>query len=461
MSHHTSTNEPATTSSGVADRASTEKAAVPGGHGTSTAHTSAGSGPGRLSLYDLQRPAVIADPWPWHWALLAADGLCWDPTVRSWLAGRHADVSRLLADPQFSAVTDHARSARSAPAAVRHLFPLLDAHVSFVDPPEHTRLRRILADPFKPRHVEALEGFIAAAVAAALDRTAATGHIDVVTDLAYRIPLQVIQHLLGLDEVDLPTLRRWSNAWGDVVAAPGHLPTGDTTRLLDDVNDLIDHLHRTVAAHRAEPRDTVTAGLVAATDTGRISEVELIANLMMLVTAGHETTANLIGNAVAALLDHPGLADRLRHDSDLLPAAVDELARLYPPTQYTARTARAEVRIGDAQIQPGQAVVLVLAAANRDPGAFPDPDTLRLNRPATPRHVAFGHGPHFCFGAPLACLETRLVLAGLLDRCTELRPAGTPRWRLNGNLRGLASLPVAFIPTDVDTVGQPHPGGRP
>ncbi len=454
MSHHTSTSEPATTSSGAAHHASTETAAVRGGHGTTTAHTRAGSDPDRLSLYDLQRPAVIADPWPWHRALLAAaDGPYWDSTVRSWLVGRHADVSQLLADPQFSAVTDHTRSARYAPATMRHLFPLLDAHVSFVDPPEHTRLRRLLADPFKPRHVEALEGLIAAAVAAALDRTAATGRIDVVADLAYPIPLQVVRHLLGLDEVDLPRLRRWSNAWGDVVAAPGHLPTGDTNQLLDDVNDLIDHLHRAVTAHRAQPCDTVTATLATAADAGRLSEVELIANLMMLVTAGHETTANLIGNAVAALLDHPGLADRLRDDPDLLPAAVDELARLSPPTQYTARTARADTRIGDARIQAGQAVVLVLAAANRDPAAFPDPDTVRLNRPATPRPVAFGHGPHFCFGAPLTRLETRLVLSALLTRCADPRPAGPRRWRLNGNLRGLATLPVAFTPPDTDPVG--------
>jgi cytochrome P450 len=421
--------------------------------GASTVHLAAGSG--QLGLYDLQQPDVIADPRPWQRALLAADGACWDSTARSWLVGRHADVSRLLADPRLSAVTDHSRSATYAPAAMRHLFPLLDAHVSFMDPPDHTRLRRLLADPFKPRHVRALEGFITAAVAAALDRAATTGCVDIVADLAYPIPLQVIGHLLDLDDVDLPTLRRWSNAWGDVVAAPGHLPTGDTDPLFDDVNELIAHLRHTVAAHRARPRDTVTGLLVAAADAGQISEVDLIANLMMLVTAGHETTANLIANAVAALLDRPRLADRLRRDPQLLPAAVDELARLHPPTQYTARTALADIDIGGQQIPAGSSLVLMLAAANHDPRAFPDPDTVRLDRPATPRHVAFGGGPHFCFGAPLARLEIRLALHQLLTRYADLRPAGQRQWRPNPNLRGLAVLPATLRPCNPADGGMP------
>ncbi len=409
-------------------------------------------------LYDLQRPEVIADPWPWYRSLQHTDGPYWDSTTRVWLVSRHADVVRLLADPHMSAVTDHARAARFAPTAMRHLFTLLDAHVSFLDPPGHTRLRAVLADPFRRNRVHRLQSYIAAAVDAILGHAATAGGLEVMADLASTIPLLVVRHLLGLDGVDLPTLRRWSHAWGDVVAAPGHLPTGDTGQLLADVNDLIEHLHQVVSAHRAQSRDTVTAPLVRAADDGRLTETELIANLMMLVTAGHETTANLIGNAVAALIDHPGLANRLRHAPDLLPAGVDEVARLYPPTQYTVRTTRADLRLADAQLEAGQAVVLLLAAANRDPAAFSDPDTLRLDRPPKPQQVAFGHGPHFCFGAPLARLETQLVLAGLLARCTGLRPAGPRTWRLNGNLRGLASLPVAFTPTPAGSTDRLDPG---
>jgi cytochrome P450 len=247
-------------------------------------------------------------------------------------------------------------------------------------------------------------------------------------------------------EVELATLYRWSTAWGHVIASPGHLPTGDTQQLRADLDDLIASLHATVAAHRAggPAPDTVTGLLVGAVADGRLRETELIGNLMMLVTAGQETTGNLISNAVAALLDQPGLARRLGANPELLPAAVDELARVYPPTQYTVRTARTAIDIGGRRIAAGQSVVLMLAAANRDPAAFEDPDTVRLDRPARPRPVAFGHGPHFCFGAPLARLETQLVLAGLLARCADLRPAGERRWRANGNLRGLAALPVTF-----------------
>lgn len=396
------------------------------------------------SLYDLQRPESIADPWPLYRWLLQLDGPYWDRAVRSWLVARHEDVSRLLEDKRLSAVTDHARACAYAPPEIRHIFPLLDAHVSFVDAPDHTRMRQVLGDPFKPRRVQELSEWIAGTVAESLDRCTGTGRMDVVADLSLPVPLRVIRHLLGMPDVELDTLHRWSTAWGHVVASPGHLPTGDTAQLRTDLADLIANLHAAVAAHRERPRDTITGRLVQAADDGRISDVELVGNLMMLVTAGQETTGNLISNAVAALLDRPALARRLRAHPDLLPAAVDEFARMFPPTQYTVRTARTGIDVAGRHIEPGHSVVLMLAAANRDPQAFEDPDTVRLDRPARPRPVAFGHGPHFCFGAPLARLETQLVLAGLLARCTDLRPAGERRWRANGNLRGLAALPIAF-----------------
>jgi cytochrome P450 len=399
-----------------------------------------------LSLFDLQRPRFIADPWPLYRHLLAEPGPYWDRGVRSWLVARHADVSRLLEDRRLSAVTDHERAAAYAPPEIRHIFGYLDAHVSFVDPPDHTRIRQLLGEPFKPRRVQALAGWVGALVDATLERCAPAGALDVVADLSLPIPLQVVRHLLGMEDVALAAVHRWSTAWGNVVAEPGHLPTGDTRRLRDDIDDLIAHLYAAVAAHRARPRDTVIGHLVRAADGGLLSEVELVGNLMMLVTAGQETTGNLISNAVAALLDQPDLARALRAGPDLLPVAVEELARLHPPTQYTVRTARTALDAGGRRIEAGHSVVLMLAAANRDPAAFADPDTVRLDRPAQPRPVTFGHGPHFCFGAPLARLETRQVLAGLLAGCAELRPAGERRWRANGNLRGLATLPVTFRP---------------
>src|SRR6266545_5947902 len=367
-------------------------------------NTTAGMFGRQQSLYDLQHPEVIADPWGWYRSLLAGRGPRWDPTVRSWLVARHADVSRVLTDLRFSAVADHTRAARCAPAALRRIYPLLDGHVSFVDPPDHTRLRGVLADRFKPRHVQALDSFIRDAIAGALDRAAAAGRMEVMADLAVPVPMLVIQRALGLDGVDVATLRRWSNAWGNVVAAPGHLPTGDISILITDIGELIGFLRQAVARCRTRPDDTLTGMLVAAADDGALSEDELIGNLMMLVTAGNETTASLIGNAVAALAQRPRLADQLRVQPDLLPTAVEELARLYPATQYTVRTARASMTISGRRVEGGQAVVLMLAAANRDPEAFPSPDTFRLDRPATPRRwPGWRSGwcsPPSCTGAP-------------------------------------------------------------
>jgi cytochrome P450 len=242
-----------------------------------------------------------------------------------------------------------------------------------------------------------------------------------------------------------------------VVAAPGHILTGpNRDRVLADVDELIAYLKALVAAHRTRPRDaaprdaarrdTVTWALVRAADAGVLDEDELVGNLMMLLAAGNETTTNLISNTVAALMDHPWLPHLLRGQPDLVPQAVEELGRLYPPNQYTARIARADVDLHGHRIPAGLSVVLMLAAANRDPQAFPDPDVLKLDRPMTPRHVGFGHGAHYCFGAPLARLETQQVLARVLIRCPNLRPAGPRRWRGNPNLRGLAELPVRFGP---------------
>src|SRR2546427_183707 len=179
----------------------------------------------RPSLYDLQRPELIADPWPLYRWLLDVDGPYWDPGVRSWLVARHADVSRLLDDRRLSAVTNHVRAAAYAPAELRHIFPLLDAHVSFVDGPGHTRIRQVLGEPFKPRHIAELAGWIGTTVADALNERAGTGSMDVVADLALPVPLGVIRYLLGMEDVELAALHRWSTAWGRVVAAPGHLPT--------------------------------------------------------------------------------------------------------------------------------------------------------------------------------------------------------------------------------------------
>ncbi len=401
------------------------------------------------SLYDLTRAEVIADPWPWYAQLRARSPVLWDPYTGSWLITRHADITRVLTDRDtYTVWMDHQTRVGQAPAAMRRVFGYLDRIVAFADATDHTRLRRVLSAPFGPGSIARLDSEVAALVATALDRVVADGAMEVVADLASRVPLQVISQLLGCQDVDLATVRRWSAAFGQVIAAPGHLLIGaDTDQILADVDDLVDYLTDLVAARRAHPGNTITGALVAAADASDLDHDEVIGNLMMLLAAGNETTANVIANAVAALADEPPLAELLRSASDLLPAAVEELGRLYPSNQYIARIARTDHTIHGQRIAAGQSVVAMLACANRDPDAFPDPDALLLDRPATPRHLGFGHGPHYCFGAALARLEIRHILAGLLARCPDLRPAGPRQWRANPNLRGLATLPVTFRPT--------------
>jgi cytochrome P450 len=400
-----------------------------------------------LTLFNLQRPEVIASPWSYYTRLRTEAPVYFDPYLNSWLLSRYADVANVLGDARFSVEMHHeARLGQLAPTegSLRRAMRYLDGHVSFVDPPRHTRIRATLAPPFQPSRVRTLEALVAEAVTETLDRLSCVGEPDLVRDLAAPVPLRVIQKVLGLSGVELATLRRWSTAWGDVVGTPGHLPTGNRKALMVSVDELVDHLHGITSPQgRDDRRGTVTEMLVQSHEEGELSQTELISNLMMLVTAGNETTTNLISNCVLALIDDDSLWERLRADRSLLPAAIEELARVYPPTQYTARTALENVDIGGHVIQRGQAVVLILAAANRDPDMFDDPDVVRIDRPNARRQLAFGRGIHFCFGAPLARLETRLVLDGLLDG-TQPRPAGPGRWRLNSTLRGLDSLPVQW-----------------
>jgi cytochrome P450 len=362
----------------------------------------------------------------------------WDGRAGCWLVARHADVAALLVDRRLSAAMDHGRIAAIAPEPTRHWYPLLDAHISFVEGADHARLHAVLAALFRPRALVAVSDFVTDLARDAVAAVAPGGRMDVVADLAWPLPLAVMAHMLGLS-VDLADLRRWSSAWGQVVAAPAHLPTGDTRQLRADANDLIDYLRGVVRSP--------APGTFAARIAAELSETEAVAALQMLVTAGHETTANLIGNAAAHLLDHPETADLLRTRPDLIPATVDEFGRLYPPTQYTARTALEPLVVGKHLIPRGASVVLMLAASCRDPDAFPDPDTFRLDRPASPAPLTFGRGVHACFGAPLARLETAAAIGALLAGCADLRPAGTRRWRDNPNLRGLDSLPITFRPS--------------
>jgi cytochrome P450 len=270
--------------------------------------------------------------------------------------------------------------------------------------------------------------------------------MDVIRDLAYPLPATVIAEMLGVPHADRERFKQWSD---DTTALagnlPGNLPECVLRRAVEGMRELRAYFAGIVAQRRVEPRDDLISALVKAQEEGdRLNEAELLANAVLLLNAGHETTTNLIGNGMLALLRHPDQLRRLREDPTLIPTAVEELLRYDSPVQFTSRVLKADLSLGGKQLRAGQTALLLLGAANRDPAQFPDPDRLDVGR-ADNKHLAFGLGSHFCLGAPLARLEGRIVFETLLRRLPGLRLAQpAPVYRPNFNLRGLEALEVAF-----------------
>jgi hypothetical protein len=314
----------------------------------------------------------------------------------------------------------------------------------FNDPPEHTRRRALLNKAFTPRAVEALAPTIAAVVDRLLDKVAGRGRMDVIADFAYPLPATVIAGMIGVPADDLDLFKDWSD---DIAAFVGSaLATPDKReRAQRGVVAMSDYFRRMVADHRARPRADIMSALIAAEEAGSVlSEDEIVASCVLLLFAGHETTTNLIGNGLIALLRHPAEQARLTRDPELAASAVEEMLRFDGPTQAMTRIALEETEIGGVPIRRGDRVFALLNAANRDPAVFSEPDRFDAGRGDT-RHISFGIGGHFCLGAPLARLEGRIAIARLVERLPELRLAEPdPPWNDSFVLRGLRRLPVEF-----------------
>jgi cytochrome P450 len=359
--------------------------------------------------------------------------------VPGWLVTDHADARVLLDDRRLS--KDHRRAAdlRSGPAGAYSL-PLAN-HMLNLDPPDHTRLRKLVSKAFTSRAVARLRPAIERIADDLLDAMAADlaahGEVDLLDALAFPLPIAVISELLGVPHADRARLRMWSKAFTSGV------PTEVLVRASDEVGAYLADL---VAAKRAEPTEDLLSDLVQVSDEGdRLSENELVSMALLLIVAGHETTVNLIGNSVLALLRHPDQFAALRADPALLPGAIEEFLRYDGPIHIaTIRFTTEPVPVGDVTIPAGEFVMISLLEANRDADRFSDPDRLDITRPAG-GHLAFGHGIHYCVGAPLARLETRITLDRLLSRFDTLALAGDPtelQWRGSLLIHGLRNLPV-------------------
>jgi cytochrome P450 len=400
-----------------------------------------------LTAYDPRRADVVADPYPALARLRAEDPVHWSAVLGGWVLTRYADVRGCLAEPRLSADRITPFLARQPPTASESIQALL-RHVGlwvvFTDPPLHTRLRGVLGRAFTARAVDGRRARIAAIVERLLDRAAAAGGMDLIRDFAYPLPVAVIGDLLGVPTEDHERLKAWSDDLAGFIGSAMGTPD-KYERAARAVAEMGEYFERVVARRREAPADDLVSALLTPGERGeRLGAAELIASCVLLLFAGHETTTNLIGNGALALLGDPAAARAWREHPELGPTAVEELLRYDGPTPAMVRVAREDLTLDGRAIRRGDRLFLMINAANRDPAQFAEPDRLDLGR-ADNRHLAFGHGIHFCLGAPLARLEGQLALPALLARFPGLRPqGGAPEWLDSLVFRGMRSLPVAL-----------------
>jgi pimeloyl-[acyl-carrier protein] synthase len=395
------------------------------------------------TLFDPYNPEFHANPYPFYHRLRAEDPVHLTP-MGVWVLTRYDDVVTALRDPRFgrAGFEPLLEAVYGAPTESGRL----QASMLFRDPPDHTRLRGLVNKAFTPRVIDAMRPRIQSIVDTLVDRVRPKGAMDVITDLAYPLPVTVICEMLGVPVDDHEAIKQWSADVARSLDAIGMAADSEIAeRGRQGRRGLADYFRGLVAERRKTIRADLLSLLIAAEEQGdKLTEGELLSTCMLLFIAGHETTVNLIGNGLYALLRHPDQLRLLRDDPSLIQSAVEELLRYDGPVDRTARITNADVELGGRTLPKGSMVLAAIGAANRDPTHFPDPDRLDITR-ADSRHIAFGFGIHFCLGAPLARVEGQIALGTLLRRLPAVALA-TPKveWRESSVLRGLKALPVTF-----------------
>jgi cytochrome P450 len=395
-----------------------------------------------LGLDRLCHPKIREDPYPFYRYLRESDApVFWDPSGSRWVVTRHRDVLTALRDPALSAA--RMRVAPDADPEEQRVAGLFSNQLLFTDPPDHTRLRRLLARTFTPRMIDRLRPAVTTFVDGLIDRVHDQGRMDVVRDLALPLPVTVIAEMLGVPPSDRAQLAGWSLSFG-LLLDERALTAEEERGAVTGISAFLAYLADLAELRRRTPRDDLVSELVNADDE-RLTRDELLANLLLLLAAGHFTTTHLLGNGTLALLRHPAQWRLLCAEPSLAPSAVQELLRYDPPVQLTDRVAVRDTRINGRLVRRNDLVVLLLGAANRDPEAFPDPDRLDLRR-ASSHHLAFGHGIHTCLGMALARMEGETTFARLAARLPGLRPAedATPEREDSTTFRGLRALEVCW-----------------
>lgn len=397
--------------------------------------------------YDPFDRRLRSDPFPVFARLRERDPVHRTRLMGGWVLTRYADVLGVLQDRRFSADERTNPGFEKIVARMRRV-GLLDPEEEIPpsmlrsDPPVHTRLRRLVSKAFTPRQIQKIQPRIEQIVREHLDAVADASRMEVIRDLAYPLPVTVIAEMLGVPVDDREQFKRWSN---DIVDSLGVQNLASARRSRKAGRALNAYLEQIAERRRRDPHDDLLSGLLVAEDEGdTLSTREILGVCQLILIAGHETTTKLISNGVLALLEHPQQLERLRADPSLAENSVEEILRYTGPVQATSRIAKEDVEIGGVTVEKGRNALVILAAANRDPARFPDPDRFDITRDAE-GHVAFGHRLHFCLGANLARLETRIAIGALVERFPAMKLTGEPlRWGDNLILRGLERLPVAL-----------------
>ncbi len=392
---------------------------------------------------DLDDPAVVADPYPAFARARSTAPVQWHDGLGLWLAFTLAGSNAVLRDRRLGRIwSDRAPAERFESFNLIHRNAILE-----MEPPHHTRLRRLISAAFARGHVERLRPWVEALAGRLVDdlleESGGSRPVDLLPGMAEQLPVAVIAELLGVPDADRPLLRPWSNA---IVKMYEYERTrereDDAERAADE---FVTYLRGLAAERRRSPGEDLVSHLVSVRDAegDRLTEDELVTTCILLLNAGHEATVNGTGNGMLALLRHPEQLRRLREDPALLPTAIEELLRFDSPLQLFERTATEDVEIGGITVERGRKIAALLGAANRDPAVFAEPDTLDVGRADNP-HITFGAGVHFCIGAPLARVELQATFGALLDRTSSIELGGEPVRRPEFVLRGLAELPVVL-----------------
>jgi pimeloyl-[acyl-carrier protein] synthase len=397
-----------------------------------------------FSLFQLYKPEVLANPYPLYRRIREFEPVHWDPFLHAWVVTTYAEVVTVLTRCKAARTPTPEHMDAMGLAVLGPYAEMMRRQILFMDAPAHTRIRSICAVAFTPRRVDLLRERLQQIADSLIDRVSPLGKMDVVADFAGHFPSLMLAALIGVPAEDHLQLRAWAASFGELVGNTEHDPDR-IPALTAGLEALREYITAEVLSQQTNPREGLISTLLEAEiDGARLTRDEVVANTILMLGGGSDEMSNLIANGLFTLLSNPAEQARLTAHPEIIQTAVEELLRSESTTQYTGRIAPEDMTLSGKQIRKGEAITAVLAAANRDPQRFPNPDQLDLTRTDN-RHVAFSWAAHYCLGAPLVRMAAAIAFSTLLRRLPGLTLVGNlPKWRAMAAMRALQSLPVTF-----------------